>query len=305
MSDDLSPYLSPVSDDDSCGPDLRWAPEVTGLDTVVAQVFSADEQGVVEGKVSLPAGLPVPRELAASTRSLLERTKSIPVLAAHVRALWMAQGLSGLALGLEALVAVVERWPNPATGVHPRADEDGDLSERYAAVARTLHDLPRYAARIGWGKTAGDAAMRSTAERLRALFASWTTRLGPALAGDVPTAADLWRTLRELEGMEGILSEAGAPAGEEGDEERGSPEAAGDGPSPPAARTDDPWALLDATLLAMERTNRHSPAVLMLRLIATWKDKDVTYIVKSMGEAGLGLEALVKALQAQIDAASR
>ena len=301
MSDDLSPYLDPVSDGDPCGPDLRWDPEVAGLDTVVAQVFSADEQGVVEGEVSVPAGLPVPRELAASTGSLLARTKSIPVLAAHARALWMVQGLAGLALGLEALVAVVERWPDPATGVHPRADEDGDLGERYAALARSLHDLPRYASRIGWGKTTDDAAMRATAARLRVLFASWETRLGPALSGDVPTAADLWRTLRGLEGMEGLLSEAGGPASEEGSEH----EAAGDRPAPPPARTDDPWALLDATLLAMERNNRHSPAVLMLRLIATWKDKDVTYIVKSMGEAGLGLEALVKALQAQIDAASR
>ena len=301
MSDGLSPYLAPVSDGDPCGPDLRWSPEVSGLDTVVAQVFSADEQGVVEGEVSLPAGLPTPRELAASTGSLLARTKSIPVLAANARALWMTQGLAGLALGLEALVAVLERWPDPATGVHPRADEDGDLGERYAALARSLHDLPRYASRIGWGKTTDRAAMRSTAERLDTLFASWGARLGPALSDDVPAAADLWRTLRGLEGMEGLLSEAGAPANEEGSEL----EAAGDGlPSPPA-RTDDPWALLDATLLAMERTNRHSPAVLMLRLIATWKDKDVTYIVKSMGEAGLGLEALVKALQAQIDAASR
>ena len=301
MNDDLSPYLAPVSHGDPCGPDLRWDRDVTGLDTLIAQVFSADEQGVVEGKVSLPEGLAVPRELVASTRALLARTKSIAVLAAHARALWMAQGLAGLALGLESLVAVVERWPDPAAGVHPRADEDGDLGERYAAVARALHDLPRYAARIGWGKTTGDAAMRSTAERLRALFASWGARLGPALADDVPNAADLWRTLRGIEGMEGLLSEAGAPTGEEG----GDPEAAGDAPTAPPARTDDPWALLDATLLAMERTNRHSPAVLMLRLIATWKDKDVTYIVKSMGEAGLGLEALVKALQAQIDAASR
>ena len=301
MSDYLSPYLVPVSDGDPCGPDLRWDPEVTGLDTVVAQVFSADDQGVVEGEVSVPAGVPVPRELAESTRSLLDRTKSIPVLAAHARALWMAEGLAGLALGLEALVAVVERWPDPATGVHPRADEDGDLGERYAALARSLHDLPRYASRIGWGKTTDDAAMRSTAERLRVLFDAWGTRLGPALAGDVPAAADLWRTLRGLEGMEGLLSEAGAPPDEEG----GEHETAADGTASPPARTDDPWALLDATLLAMERNNRHSPAVLMLRLIATWKDKDVTYIVKSMGDAGLGLEALVKALQAQIDAASR
>ena len=301
MNDDLSPYLSPVSDGDPCGQDLRWDPEVTGLDTVVAQVFSADEQGVVEGEVSLPAGLPTPRELTASTRSLLARTKSVPVLAANARALWMAQGLGGLALGLEALVAVIERWSDPATGVHPRADEDGDLGERYAALARALHDLPRYASRIGWGKTTDATAMRETAGRLRTLFASWQARLGPALSGDVPTAADLWRTLRGLEGMEGLLSEAGDQESDEGSDAV----AAGDEASPPPTRTDDPWALLDATLLAMERTNRHSPAVLMLRLIATWKDKDVTYIVKSMGDAGLGLEALVKALQAQIDAASR
>lgn len=301
MSDDLSSYLAPVSDDDPCGPDLRWDPEVTGLDTVVAQVFSADEQGVVEGEISLPAGLPTPRELAVDTGSLLARTKSIPVLAAHTRALWMAQGLAGLALGLEALVAVLERWPDPAAGVHPRADEDGDLAERYAALARALHDLPRYASRIGWGKTTDAGAMRSTAERLGTLFAGWGTRLDPALGGDVPAAGDLWRTLRELEGMEGLLSETGAATSEAGSD----PESAPDGTSAPPARTDDPWALLDATLLAMERTNRHSPAVLMLRLIATWKDKDVTYIVRSMAEAGLGLEALVKALQAQIDAASR
>ena len=300
MSDELSPYLAPISDDDPCGPDLRWDHEVASLDTVVAQVFSADDQGVVEGNVSLPEGLPTPRDLAESTRLLLGRTKSVPVLAAQARALWMVQGLAGLALGLEALVAVVERWPDPASGVHPRADEDGDLSERYAAVARALHDLPRYAARIGWGKTEGDAAMRSTAERLRAIFAAWGTRLGPALDGDVPTAGDLWRTLRGVEGMEGLLAETDTAT----DDEVGDVDAADHASSAPPARTDDPWALLDATLLAMERNNRHSPAVLMLRLIATWKDKDVTYIVKSMGDAGLGLEALVKALQAQIDAAS-
>ena len=300
MSDELSPFLAPVSDDDACGPDLRWDPEVTALDTVVAQVFSADEQGVVEGEVSLPPGLPAPRELAASTLSLLARTKSIPLLAANARALWMAQGLAGFALGLEALVAVTERWPDPATGVHPRADEDGDLGERYAALARALHDLPRYASRIGWGKTTQDAAMRSTAERLRTLFASWGARLGPALADDVPSAQDFWRTLRGLEGMEGLLSETGAPANVAAHDI----EAGAGTSSAPAPRSDDPWALLDATLLAMERTNQHSPAVLMLRLIATWKDKDVSYIVKSMGEAGLGLEATVKALKAQIDAAS-
>ena len=300
MNDELSPYLAPVSDDDPCGPDLRWDHEVASLDTVVAQVFSADEQGVVEGRVSLPEGLPAPRDLVSSTLSLVRRTKSIPVLAAHARALWMVQGLAGLALGLEALVAVVERWPDPDSGVHPRADEDGDLSVRYAAVARALHDLPRYAARIGWGKTEGDAAMRSTAERLRTLFAAWGTRLGPALDGDVPTAGDLWRTLRGVEGMEGLLAETATAA----DDEVGDVGAADHASSAPPARTDDPWALLDATLLAMERNNRHSPAVLMLRLIATWKDKDVTYIVKSMADAGLGLEALVKALQAQIDAAS-
>ena len=300
MNDELSPYLAPISDDDPCGPDLRWDHEVASLDTVVAQVFSADDQGVVEGNVSLPEGLPTPRDLAESTRLLLGRTKSVPVLAAQARALWMVQGLAGLALGLEALVAVVERWPDPASGVHPRADEDGDLSERYAAVARALHDLPRYAARIGWGKTEGDTAMRSTAERLRAVFAAWRARLGPALDGDVPTAGDLWRTLRGVEGMEGLLAETDTAA----DDEVGDVDAADHASPAPPARTDDPWALLDATLLAMERNNRHSPAVLMLRLIATWKDKDVTYIVKSMGDAGLGLEALVKALQAQIDAAS-
>ena len=142
--------------------------------------------------------------------------------------------------------------------------------------------------------------MRSTAERLRAIFAAWGSRLGPALDGDVPTAGDLWRTLRGVEGMEGLLAETDTAA----DDEAGDLDAADHASSAPPARTDDPWALLDATLLAMERNNRHSPAVLMLRLIATWKDKDVTYIVKSMGDAGLGLEALVKALQAQIDAAS-
>ena len=302
MSGDLSPYFAPVSDDDPCGPDLRWDPQVSGLDTVLAQVFSADEQGVVEGEVSLPAGLPGPRELAASIQSLLSRTKSIPLLAANARALWMAQGLAGLALGLEALLGVIERWPDPATGVHPRADEEGDLGERYAALARTLHDLPRYASRIGWGKTTDEAAMRSTAKRLRTLFASWETPPRPrARRRRCRQRRTCGARCVDWRAWKASLSESAAPA----DEDSVDREAAGDGSAVPAARTDDPWVLLDATLLAMERSNRHSPAVLMLRLIATWKDKDVTYIVKSMGEAGLGLEALVKALQAQLDAASR
>ena len=302
MSDELSAYLAPVSDGDPCGPDLRWDPEVTGLDTVVAQVFSADEQGVVEGEVSLPAGLPTPRELAASTGALLARTKSIPVLAANARALWMTRGLAGLALGLEALVAVLERWPDPATGVHPPGRR-GRRPRRTVCRAR-----PR--------------ASRSPPVRV-------TDRLGQddgprrhAIDGRTPARALCLvgsparsRAFRRRSDRGGSVAHAawarghgrsrlrGRRSGERGGSATpGRPET---GPVRQPARTDDPWALLDATLLAMERSNRHSPAVLMLRLIATWKDKDVTYIVKSMAEAGLGLEALVKALQAQIDAASR
>ena len=118
--------------------------------------------------------------LSLSTRALTARTKSIAVLSVHAHALWIEEGLLGYARGLDALVEIISRWPDPICGVHPRADDDGDLAERYAALARVVRAAPRYGATLGWGKTTVPSDRASAAKRLFSVFSRWESTLDPA-----------------------------------------------------------------------------------------------------------------------------
>ena len=202
----------------------------------------------------------------------------------------------GYARGLDALVETVVRWPDFLLGVHPRADDEGDVAERYAALARALCAAPRYAAILGWGKTSAPPERTAAAKRLFAVFSRWESTLAVAFADDVPAPTQAWRALKAIDGFEHVLRAAEA------------------GLMPiPVDRTDigagasapgvDSWEQLDRLIATMQVSNPHSPALLLMRLVSTWKGRDVAYIVRSMSDSGLGFDVFVKAVHAQIEKA--
>ena len=284
--------LAPVSAEDPCGPDLRWDPEVSTLETTLAQLFRPSEQGAITAQTAESEGEPKAKDLIERTAAITQRTKSIAVLGVHARARWLEDGLGGFAEAMETLAQALERWPDASAGIHPRADEDGDLAERTAALSRALGAVPRYADHVGWGKTRDRAERARVTQALAAVFERWSARAGPASGGDAPSAGEAWRALRALEGFA-----PGAGAAQE--------DAAGEAEDGAGAAPADAWGLLERSIEAMERSNAHSPGLLLLRLVHSWRGLEIAQIVEATTASGVGFEALVKAARQQVERGPR
>ena len=279
--------LTPVAGDDPCGPDLRWAPAFIGLMDALAAATTEDANSVVDAEVARSDRRTF-EEIADMAAELSARTKDARVLAVHAEASWREGGLAAFAGAMEDMVAVLETWPGPADGVHPRADEgDGDLSERAAALGRLLNRIPALAASIGWRADTNEQRKAESSATLRGVFGRWKDRLEAAVGTDLPSATDAWNSLQGLvvasDASDGLAGEVAASMPEPG------------APAPAVSA----WDLIDRAADRMTRQDRHSPALPILQLLAGWRSLDIVEIADAMKQSGISLEQLLESVKKQ------
>ncbi len=286
--------IAPVSGADPCGSDLEWDPAMIQLDQAMSAALAQNE-AVVEGE-QIGADGPSFEGIIRIAEELSARTKDIRVLCIYAEACWRDQGLPGFAEAMEALAAVIETWPDPATGVHPRADEeDGDLGARAAPLGRLMYQLPVLARTVGWGTERPEQAVRvATGQLLRQVFETWEERLGPALGPSLPSQREAWGALQSF-AAEAQQGESALEAADAGGAE-GEPNLAGSASGEAAA---DPWELIDRALKRMTVIDRHSPALPILQLLLSWREVGIMEIAESMKGSGITLEQLLESIKAQ------
>ena len=282
-------FLTPVSADDPCGPDLRWNSDFLNLQTTVSALLGDDDGAIVGARAA--SGPVTPDDVLRTTTALLARTKNIFVMGVHAQARWVQEGLGAYAETMEELLCCVETWPGPYDGVHPRADpDDDDLGERASAFARILVDVPHLAATVGWGQLE-DPALRVQAVRmLHDLFTGWRSRLAVALGPESASdAQSCWRAIRTIRDFERLLSERGVVHPASDSDADPSPGAS----APSLSR--DAWELLTLAAERMQEQSPHSPAVPMLQLVLRWKDMDLAKIseVSRAANGQMGLDQML------------
>ena len=276
--------LSPVDDDDPCGPDLRWDAEFLALSDAFAGLQAASASAVVDGEVVADTERGYD-EIVDAALGLCARTKDLRVLVIYAEARWHLGGLAAFGEAIEEFAQVQETWPDGEHGVHPRAeDADDDLGERAAALGRLLNRIPALVETIGWGSQhLGDRDKLACAETLRGVFGSWTTRFEQAFGTELPSCADAWQALQKVVGTVVPIE-----AEEEG------------GPVIVTAPQTDAWDLIDQALTRMVEQDRHSPALPLLRLLSSWRSLGIIEIVDAMKASGVTLEQLMESVKRQI-----
>ena len=280
--------LSPVSEGDPCGPDLRWDPEFQRVTHALDTAIAGQDDAVVDGE-RVATDTVTFADVIDLAGALSRRTRDLRILAIHAHASWADGGLVAFAGAMEELVGVVEAWPDHAEGIHPRADEeDGDLGERAAPMGRLLNRIPELASTIGWGGDVEVAQQVRTAETLEGIFDAWSRRLEPAFDQDLPPCREAWAALRKLLGE---ISSSRAETGEQ--------DALGPGPEPLAMREANAWDMVERAADLMVTQDHHSPALPVLRMIAGWRDLDIIQIAEQMKSSDLSLEQLFDSIQKQ------
>ena len=199
--------LTPVSENDPCGPDIRWEPEMLRLSNSFANAVRGCE-GAVVGAETVAVQMASFDDIRDDALALSRNTKDVGVLAVYAESSWRNRGLEGFALAMEAAVKVMEKWPDPDRGVHPRADEsDGDLGERGAALGRLVRKIPELAATVGWGAENDATGREEAATTLAGIFDAWTARLGACFGGELVPPKEAWRALQ------GLLPSVGSHSG--------------------------------------------------------------------------------------------
>ena len=281
--------LTPVSENDPCGPDIRWEPEMLRLSNSFANAVRGCE-GAVVGAETVAVQMASFDDIRDDALALSRNTKDVGVLAIYAESSWRNRGLEGFAQAMEAAVKVMEKWPDRDRGVHPRADEtDGDLGERGAALGRLVRKIPELAATVGWGAGNDATGREETAATLAGIFDGWAARLGACFGGELVPPKEAWRALQGL--LPGVESHSGnGEAGDSATTEAGTRETA------PV----DVWGLVDLTIARMSEQNRHSPALSVLRLVSEWRDLELTEITERMKASGVSIEQLMDAIRKQI-----
>ena len=242
---------------------------------------STETASIVDSEQVVSSSSPAYDEVLKMAETLSNRTKDLRVLAIYAESCWCGQGLPAFADAMEDLVSVAETWPDPDGGVHPRADEeDGDLGERSAPLGRLLNRIPILTNTIGWADHGDDSQRVEVSSRLKDIFDRWDERLGPALGEALPPKGDAWRTLSKILG------------GGEGDPEAAEAQAEGTALPGMPPSTANAWDTISRAAELMARQDHHSPALPMLRLLATWRDREIIDISKTMRESGISLEQL-------------
>ncbi|MCR6632326.1 MAG: type VI secretion system protein TssA [Magnetospirillum sp.] len=216
---DLDAILAPLAEGDGCGADLHDAADSPFHDIDEARRSDDD----------LPQGVWVhdrkqadwDQVVALCQKVLARRSKDLRVAARLAEALVNRDGFAGLGPALSMIEALCRRfWP----GLHPRVDEDGDLSGRANAIAllnarlpRVLRTLPitrsgqNEAVSYSWGdyETARLLESRGAAKKGGLTLAAFEAS---AFASPVPLLerlrANLTGGLAALERLDGLLDDA-------------------------------------------------------------------------------------------------
>ena len=268
---------------------MQWDPDFMAAGQMLDNMALEADEGVVEGE-AIGADPNQAKELEDRITSLCGRTRDMRVMALRAELAWRQSGLAAFADTMEDAVALAERWPDPDSGFHPRADpDDGDLGERAAALGKLLNRAPRLAAVVGWGAAQPPMdARQAAAATLRGVFDQWTARLEAAFARDLPSRRDAWNAIREL------LGEV-VPVAAAGDEEDGAPAAVA---APVPA---DAWDLVARAAEVMAAQDRHSPALPILRMLLKWRSEDILGIADAQRNSGLSLEQLLDSVRNQLN----
>ena len=298
MEHSLASLLTPVSGSDPCGPDRRWDPEFTSLLSDFEAATADTEGAVVGAETADDAGVSLD-SLLVRADGLLATTKDIRVLSIRAEVAWRQRGLEGFHDALEDMLQLLARWPDPREGIHPRADDEDetDLGERAAPLAKLLHRVPSLAATVGWGNTPESPERLTIAARLQDLFASWTSRTQAALGGDAPTATTAWRALLAV--LAPVLTHAGhddAGEADRGEERTEAATARGIAPE------SDAWDVLERACELMAKQSPHSPAIPALRVVASWRNLDILELANRLKPSGITLEAQLDAYRKYLHA---
>ena len=295
-------YLDPVSEETPCGGDIRWDADVIALSGKFSRLLAGDDaQSIVSS--GTPEGAQVTSaELVRETAAMLMRSKNIEIASVHAIARWMDEGLEGFADAFEGVVTMVSKWPDPRTGIYPRADEDDDtdFDERRAAFGKGLRVAPTVAASHGWGRTEGTQARTRTVQRLEAIMANWRESTAPALGGDAVRLDEFWRAIRAIEGYGEIRARRGQDADVDEDaadpesEEHGATDSA-PGAEPSARKKRELWDLVAEAAERMANEQPHSPAAVLLSLAMAIRDKSLIEIAQAMKASGVTLEQFLEA----------
>ena len=287
--------MKPVPGTDPCGEDMRWDMDFMTVMQDFETLFLQDQESVVAGAAAAGgADAPDARDYISRVERLCGRTKDLGLLGVRAEAMWRSEGLAAFAGALEDMVAAAEQWPDPESGIHPRADEyDGDLGERVAPVTRLLNAIPALARSVGWGPRESAPEQRQAARgAFEGVFNSWTARLEPALGDELPSRLDAWNAIRAL--LPGAEPAAGGEGGEAGAEAAGAAAAA---MAPPPA---DAWELVERAGGLMADQDRHSPALPLLELLLMWRSKGILEIAEGMKTSGVTMEQLLDSVRKQL-----
>jgi len=282
--------LKPVSEEDPCGPDLRWDDDVTRLNAAVEAIeaqgeamVAGDEEVVAQADMSI-------QDMGDLCEDLLERTKDVSIAAVRAKINWRALGLVQFAASMEDLVKMIVTWPGGDDGVHPRADpDDGDLFERGAPIGRLIREVPVLASTLGWGPDTPDAATQQQVKAsLKETFDTWSDKLSEPLGDSLPLVKEAWESIRAL-----LPGEEAAP-----EEAEGEVTVSADGTVVAAApAVVDAWDLLDKAFDRMQVQDRHSPSVPMLRMIISWRELGIEEISNFMKQSGVSLEQMLDSIR--------
>lgn len=278
--------LEPVPGDDPCGPDLRWDQDFLALAQALENLNSSNEviDGTVQGEVETTYA-----DIVSDAESLSAKTKDLRVLGIYAEARWRGAGFGAFAEAVEDLATAVETWPDPDAGLHPRADpEDGDLLERAAPLAALLGRVPALAATVGFGAELTIAQRLAAGSSMRVIFEQWESRFEPAFGMDLPSARDAWKALQDMLG--GLV----APPEEDDGGDDGEAALMMAMPEPV-----DAWDTVERAAELMAEQDRHSPALPVLRLLASWRTLGIMEIATAMKQSGVSLEQLLESIRNQ------
>ena len=279
--------LEPVPGDDPCGPDLQWDQDFLALAQALENLNSPS--GVIAGTV-LGELETTYSDVVDDAESLSKRTKDLRVLGIYAEAQWRDKGFAAFAEAMEDLASVVETWPDPDAGVHPRADpDDGDLLERAAPLAKLLGRVPTLAATAGFGADLTIAQRLAAGSSVRVIFEQWESRFEPAFGMDLPSARDAWKALQDMLG--GLVAPPEADGGE--DDESAAMMVM---PEPV-----DAWDTVERAAELMAEQDRHSPALPVLRLLSSWRTLGIMEIATAMKQSGVSLEQLLESIRKQAE----